>query len=161
MNIVRMATPGKRGVPPRVHCIESLSRNFKNSVMKLAQDATEVQLQTTNLGVGDSNANNGAGGTANGNKNDEEDNLVIMRLCSQVIPLPITNSTTPLQWRKNIDAGQVEMQLQSIERMGVRTRPFLESIPILHYITPILHITIGKGHDILTSFIEEMPTAAE
>jgi hypothetical protein len=93
MNIVRMAKPGTRGVPPRVHFIKSLSRNFKNSVMKLARDATEqVRLQTTNSGAGDSNSTNGAGGTANDNENDEEDNLVIMRLRSQVIPLLITNS---------------------------------------------------------------------
>jgi hypothetical protein len=116
MNIARMAKPGTRGVPPRVHFVESLSRNFKNSVMKLARDAStqaqDQELQTTNSGVG---GNNGAGGTANGNENDEEDNLVIMRLRSQVIPLLLTNSAT-LQWRKNIDAGQVEMQLQSIVR---------------------------------------------
>ena len=52
MNIARMAKPGKRGLPPRVHFIESLSRNFKNSVMKLAQDATlatQVQLQTLRI----------------------------------------------------------------------------------------------------------------
>jgi hypothetical protein len=36
LNIKRMAKPGKRGVPHRVHFIESLPRNFKNLVMKLA-----------------------------------------------------------------------------------------------------------------------------
>jgi hypothetical protein len=76
LNIKRMAKPGKRGVPPRVHFIESLSRNFKNSVMKLAREA-QIGLQTTNSSD-DSNGNNGAGGTVNDYKNDEEDNLVIM-----------------------------------------------------------------------------------
>jgi hypothetical protein len=113
LNIERMAKPGKRGVPPRVHFIESLSRNFKNSVMKLAREA-QIGLQTTTNSSADSNGNNGAGGTVNDYENDE-DNLVIMRLRSQVLPLLIANSAT-IQWRENIDAGQVEMQLQSIVR---------------------------------------------
>jgi hypothetical protein len=76
LNIERMAKPGKRGVPPRVHFIESLSRNFKNLVMKLAREA-QIGLQTTNSRA-DSNVNNGAGGTVNDYENNEEDNLVIM-----------------------------------------------------------------------------------
>jgi hypothetical protein len=87
--------------------------------MKQAREATlaaELLLQTTNSS-GDLDGNNGLGGTANDNDNDEEDNLVIMQLCSQVIPLLFTKSAT-LQWKKNIDASQVEMQLQSIVREG-------------------------------------------
>jgi hypothetical protein len=117
LNHKSMAKPGTKGVAPRVHFMETLSRNFKNSVMKQAREATlaaELLLQTTNSSGG-LDGNDGVGGTANDNDNDndEDNNLVIMRLRSQVIPLLLTNSAT-LQWRKNIDAGQVEMQLQSI-----------------------------------------------
>ena len=42
-------------------------------------------------------------------------------------------------------AGELVGSETARERMGVKTRPVFESIPISHYITPILHITIGKG----------------
>jgi hypothetical protein len=58
-------------------------------------------------------------------------------------------------------AGNLDGSETARERMGVKTSPVFESIPISHYITSILHIMIGKGNDILESFILEMQTAAE
>ena len=47
------------------------------------------------------------------------------------------------------------------DRMGVNTTPVLKSIPVSHYITPILHITIGKGDNILEHLINDMKAVAE
>ena len=44
---------------------------------------------------------------------------------------------------------------------GVKTKPVLPSIPISRYIIPMLHITIGKGNDILKNLCEELQAAAE
>ena len=46
-------------------------------------------------------------------------------------------------------------------RMGLNTTPVFKSIPVSHYITPILHITIGKGNNILEHFINEMQAVSE
>jgi hypothetical protein len=89
MRVERMAKPDKKGVPPRVHFIDNMSRSFKNSMMILAREATSTDaLQTTHFSC-DSNTNDDAGSTTN--KKDEENNLVIMRLRSHVIPLLITD----------------------------------------------------------------------
>jgi hypothetical protein len=58
-------------------------------------------------------------------------------------------------------AGNLDGSETARERMGVKTSPVFESIPISHCITSILHITIGKGNDILESFILEMQAATE
>jgi hypothetical protein len=41
-------------------------------------------------------------------------------------------------------AGNLDGSETVRERMGVKTNPVFELIPISHYITSILHITIGK-----------------
>jgi hypothetical protein len=58
---------------------------------------------------GDSNANNDAGGTAKDNKNDEEDNLVITRLHSQVIPLQITSTVFVASDENHLPAPKISM----------------------------------------------------
>ena len=50
---------------------------------------------------------------------------------------------------------------QAIDRMGVKTNPVFKPIPVSHYITPILHITIGKGDNILEHLINDIQEVAE
>ena len=47
------------------------------------------------------------------------------------------------------------------ERKGVKQVPLFRAIPVSRYITPILHITIGKGNNLLENILEEMQAAAE
>ena len=50
---------------------------------------------------------------------------------------------------------------QARDRMVVNTTPVIKSIPVSHYITPILHITIGKGNNILEHLINDMQVVDE
>ena len=44
---------------------------------------------------------------------------------------------------------------------GVRGVPVFDTIPLLHFISPVLHLTIGKGNNVLDNFVAEMQAAAE
>jgi hypothetical protein len=44
---------------------------------------------------------------------------------------------------------------------GVRVKPIFDAIPLSHFITPILHMTIGKGNNVLDNYGAEMQAAAE
>jgi hypothetical protein len=44
---------------------------------------------------------------------------------------------------------------------GVRGKPIFDAIPLSHFITPILHMTIGKGSNVLDNNVAEMQAAAE
>ena len=50
---------------------------------------------------------------------------------------------------------------QERDRMGVNTTPVIKSIPVSHYITPILHNAIGKGNNILEHLINKMQAVSE
>ena len=62
---------------------------------------------------------------------------------------PLTNS--------DIDGATISGKMQK----GVRSEPLFKSILLSHYIHLILHITIGKGNDVLYNLIKEMQAAAE
>jgi hypothetical protein len=44
---------------------------------------------------------------------------------------------------------------------GVRGKPIFDAIPLSNFITPILHMTIGKGNNVLDNYVAEMQAAAE
>jgi hypothetical protein len=44
---------------------------------------------------------------------------------------------------------------------GVRGKPVFDALPLRHFITPILHLTIGKGNNVLENYVAEMQAAAE
>jgi hypothetical protein len=47
------------------------------------------------------------------------------------------------------------------EVCGVRGKPIFDAIPLRHFITPILHLTIGKGNNVLDNYVAELQAAAE
>jgi len=59
----------------------------------------------------------------------------------------IAQATTVLETRQ---------RLTPRETQGVRSMPVLTSVPVSHYIVSLLHITIGKGNDILNHLVDEM-----
>jgi hypothetical protein len=55
-----------------------------------------------------------------------------------------------------------EINTKDIQEVcGVRGKPIFDSIPLTHFITPILHLTIGKGNNVLDNYIAELQAAAE
>ena len=57
-----------------------------------------------------------------------------------------------------------EIEDSLLQSAGIKRsveEPVFASIKVWEYIMPILHITIGKGNEILTNFIYEMQAAAE
>ena len=46
-------------------------------------------------------------------------------------------------------------------RMGLVDHPLITAIPLCNFITPILHIMLGKGNNILDNLIAEMQFVAE
>jgi hypothetical protein len=44
---------------------------------------------------------------------------------------------------------------------GARTKPIFDAIPLGNFITPILHLTIGKGNNVLDNYVAELQAAAE
>jgi hypothetical protein len=44
---------------------------------------------------------------------------------------------------------------------GVRGKPVFYALPLRHFITPILHLTIGKGNHVLENYVAELQAAAE
>ncbi len=44
---------------------------------------------------------------------------------------------------------------------GVRGEPVFNTIPLKHFITLVLHLTIGKGTNVLENFVAELQAAAE
>jgi hypothetical protein len=44
---------------------------------------------------------------------------------------------------------------------GVRGEPVFDTIPLKHFIMPVLHLTIGKGNHVLDNFVAELQAAAE
>ena len=60
---------------------------------------------------------------------------------------------------KAIEEGTVGTASRA--RMGVVMAPILKSIPLSNYVTPILHILIGKGNDIVNNLMLEMQSVGE
>jgi hypothetical protein len=59
-----------------------------------------------------------------------------------------------------IESGDINMKdVHAV--CGARTRPIFDAIPLAHFITPILHITIGKGNNVLDNYVAELQAAAE
>jgi hypothetical protein len=45
---------------------------------------------------------------------------------------------------------------------GVRGKPvFDDLLPLRHFITPILHLTIGKGNNVLENYMAKLQATAE
>jgi hypothetical protein len=44
---------------------------------------------------------------------------------------------------------------------GVRGKPVFDALPLRHFITPILHLTIGKCNNVLENYVAELQAAAE
>jgi hypothetical protein len=44
---------------------------------------------------------------------------------------------------------------------GVRGKPVFDAIPLKHFIMPVLHLTIGKGNNVLDNYVAELQAAAE
>ena len=67
-------------------------------------------------------------------------------------------------WKINyivLHAEGIDHLYQAKDRMGVKTTPVFKSIPVSHYITPILHNAIGKGNNILEHLINDMQVVDE
>jgi hypothetical protein len=59
-----------------------------------------------------------------------------------------------------IESGTVN--LSSIQDVGgVKKQPFFDAIDIDHIIPPTLHLTLGKGNDVLENLTRELQAAAE
>ena len=59
-----------------------------------------------------------------------------------------------------IESGDIDIR-KAREVCGVKERPVFDCIAVENYITPCLHLTIGKGNDSLDNFVAEMQSAAE
>ena len=46
-------------------------------------------------------------------------------------------------------------------RKGVRNKPMFASMPLANHMTPILHVAVGKGNDVLDNLMKELQAAAE
>jgi hypothetical protein len=44
---------------------------------------------------------------------------------------------------------------------GVRGKPVFDALPLSHFITPVLHLTIGKVNNVLENYVAELQAAAE
>ena len=44
---------------------------------------------------------------------------------------------------------------------GVHQEPLFDLVEVDHYVVPVLHLTIGKGDDVLDHLLDEMQAAAE
>ena len=58
-------------------------------------------------------------------------------------------------------AEGIDYFTQSRYSMGVKTTHILKSITVSHYITPTLHITIGKGNNIVEHLINYMQAVSK
>jgi hypothetical protein len=59
-----------------------------------------------------------------------------------------------------IECGLVD--LSSVQEVcGVKEQPLFDVMDTDHYILHVLHLTIGKGNDLLNNFIVELQTAGE
>jgi hypothetical protein len=55
-----------------------------------------------------------------------------------------------------------EINMKDVQAVcGVRGKPIFDAIPLHHFITPILHMTIGKGNNVLDNYLAKMQAAAE
>jgi hypothetical protein len=60
----------------------------------------------------------------------------------------------------SIQNGSVN--LKSVQAMcGVKEQPLFDAIDTDHFIPPVLHLTIGKGNDVLENLTKELQAAAE
>jgi hypothetical protein len=44
---------------------------------------------------------------------------------------------------------------------GVKGKPVFDAVALSHFITPVLHLTIGKGNNVLENYVAELQAAAE
>jgi hypothetical protein len=58
---------------------------------------------------------------------------------------------------ENIEISTKDIQVVC----GVRGKPIFDAIPLMHFITPILHMTIGKGNNVLDNYVAEIQAAEE
>jgi hypothetical protein len=64
------------------------------------------------------------------------------------------------QHATQIENGSVD--LSSVQEVrGVKEPPLFDAIDTDHYIPPVLHLTIGKGNDVLMNLIHELQAAGE
>jgi hypothetical protein len=61
---------------------------------------------------------------------------------------------------EDITSGEVDVKIPQ-DVKGVKTSPVFSSIPLKNYMIPILHITIGKGNDILNHLCNGLQAASE
>jgi hypothetical protein len=47
------------------------------------------------------------------------------------------------------------------EVCGVIGKPIFDAVPLTHFITSILYLTIGKGNNVLDNYIAKLQAAAE
>jgi hypothetical protein len=53
-------------------------------------------------------------------------------------------------------------QLVNTKDIGqVQGKPVFDALPLKHFITPVLHLTIGKGNNVLDNYVAELQAAAE
>jgi hypothetical protein len=64
------------------------------------------------------------------------------------------------QHASKIECGSINLNnVQSV--CGVKEQPLFDAIEIDHYIPPVLHLTIGKGNDVLENLTKELQAAGE
>ena len=61
----------------------------------------------------------------------------------------------------SLHAEGIDYLSQSRDRMVVKTTAIFKSVPVSHYITPILHITSEKANNILERLIIDMQAVSE
>jgi hypothetical protein len=64
------------------------------------------------------------------------------------------------QHASNIECGSIDLNNVQ-ERGGVKEQPLFDAIEIDHYVPPVLHLTIGKGNDVLENLTKELQAAGE
>jgi hypothetical protein len=84
---------------------------------------------------------------------------MVMQLL-QTIQKRLATAAPPTWQPMQIDNQQVNRK-DIHEVCGDRGKPIFEAIPIRHFITPILHLTIGKGNNVLDNYIAKLQANAK
>jgi hypothetical protein len=62
---------------------------------------------------------------------------------------------------EEIDNGSVNHTKDTRAVRGVRGNPVFDALLLSHFIMPVLHLTIGKGNNVLDNYVAELQAAAE
>ena len=146
-NMRSMSKTGSVVIPKRIHLLESLESDFKNTILKMTSDrlvksqkkssvaknlntaniydASQIRRLSSvcNIEKGDTTITSSRDSTIRNDDSTLSYSLVIMRLQSQVLPLLIENyGITLAQWKMDVDTNKVESILKDIVRYANEKR---------------------------------------